>query len=384
MASSIWSRHAEGGRLEVELARLDLGEVENVVDDRQQRFGRVAGRLEVLPLLARQLGVEHQIGHAEDGVHRRADFVAHVGEEGALGVAGGFGGLHRLPQGDFHLLALGDVDADAEDGRLAVVLDDGGREVGPHLVPLFRDDFNFIARADVFSPLPCRGALDHERAEIGMHVINKTAVQEFLPRVTHHRFGRRIDVDVSRPLKDGDHGGHRLGHRAEAVLAHREGLFGLFALGDLALEFFGPPQRENPRDDGDQRHDGGPGEGGRQHPQHRVKPVNGPAEEDRLHEKQRAAGEQKSLEDPEGARHARVLAAEDVVIERDEGGGKSGPGGERREDMQPDQRPAPMPVEKQGSEPLGLKQRREKVEHVSPSRSARSALKHTRRRARAK
>ncbi len=135
IASSIVVAHAEGGRLELELARLDLGEVEDVVDDRQERFGRVAGRFEVLPLLARQLGVEHEIGHADDGVHRRADFVAHVGEERALGVAGGFGRLHRLPQGGFHLLAGGDVEADAEDRRLAVVLDDGGREVGPQLRP---------------------------------------------------------------------------------------------------------------------------------------------------------------------------------------------------------------------------------------------------------
>ncbi len=29
----------------------------------------------------RQVGVEQQPGHADDAVHRRADFVAHVGEE---------------------------------------------------------------------------------------------------------------------------------------------------------------------------------------------------------------------------------------------------------------------------------------------------------------
>jgi hypothetical protein len=39
-------------------------------------------------LLGRQLGVEHQLRHADDAVHRRADLVAHVREELALGAAG--------------------------------------------------------------------------------------------------------------------------------------------------------------------------------------------------------------------------------------------------------------------------------------------------------
>jgi hypothetical protein len=39
-----------------------------------------------------------QVGHADDGIHRRAQFVAHVGQENALGAAGGFGGIARLRQ----------------------------------------------------------------------------------------------------------------------------------------------------------------------------------------------------------------------------------------------------------------------------------------------
>jgi hypothetical protein len=34
-----------------------------------------------------------QVGHADDGVHRGADLVAHVGQEGALGLVGRLGGL---------------------------------------------------------------------------------------------------------------------------------------------------------------------------------------------------------------------------------------------------------------------------------------------------
>ena len=38
-------------------------------------------RLGEIALLRRQVGVEQQPGHADDAVHRRADFVAHVRQE---------------------------------------------------------------------------------------------------------------------------------------------------------------------------------------------------------------------------------------------------------------------------------------------------------------
>ena len=41
----------------------------------------------------RKLALQHQLRHADDGVQRRADLVAHVGQEGALGAAGGLGGV---------------------------------------------------------------------------------------------------------------------------------------------------------------------------------------------------------------------------------------------------------------------------------------------------
>ena len=48
------SRRSNGDRLELELAGLDLGEVEDVVDDRQQRVGRRLDQFQVLALLGRQ------------------------------------------------------------------------------------------------------------------------------------------------------------------------------------------------------------------------------------------------------------------------------------------------------------------------------------------
>ena len=71
----------EVGGLDVELAGLDLGEVEDVVDDAEQRRAGVVDLADVVALLRRELGLEREVRQADDGVHRRADFVAHVRQE---------------------------------------------------------------------------------------------------------------------------------------------------------------------------------------------------------------------------------------------------------------------------------------------------------------
>ena len=70
--------------IEVDLAGLDLGEVEQVVDQREQGVARVLHDAEELPLLGRERTVERELGHADDAVHRGADLVTHVREEIAL------------------------------------------------------------------------------------------------------------------------------------------------------------------------------------------------------------------------------------------------------------------------------------------------------------
>ena len=61
-----------------------------------------------LALLVVERRVEQQVGHADDRVHRRADLMAHRGEEGALGLGRRVGRLAsslelRGPLGDLHL-----------------------------------------------------------------------------------------------------------------------------------------------------------------------------------------------------------------------------------------------------------------------------------------
>ena len=65
---------------------LDLGQVEHVVEDVHQRPTRRDHHVEHLALLLAELGVSEDRGEAEHAVHRRADLVAHGGQERALGL----------------------------------------------------------------------------------------------------------------------------------------------------------------------------------------------------------------------------------------------------------------------------------------------------------
>ena len=83
------------GQLQLHPARLDLREIEDVVDERQQvPPGRAACRFEVLDPASRvsspNIRSTSTSREADDGVQRRAQLVRHVGEELALVPAGDF------------------------------------------------------------------------------------------------------------------------------------------------------------------------------------------------------------------------------------------------------------------------------------------------------
>ena len=111
--SSTSGASANGPRFQIEPAGFDLGEIENLLDQRQQRFARSLRRLGVSELLGRERRVEQQVGHAEHAVERRADLVADHGEEARLGAVGGFRLVARVRQRALGLDAVGDVAADA-------------------------------------------------------------------------------------------------------------------------------------------------------------------------------------------------------------------------------------------------------------------------------
>ncbi len=77
--------------LDLELAGLELGNIENVVHDGQQGLARLARDLGQATLFRVEVCIQEQIGHAQYPVHRRADFVAHVRQELGFRARAGFG-----------------------------------------------------------------------------------------------------------------------------------------------------------------------------------------------------------------------------------------------------------------------------------------------------
>ena len=74
---------------QLQLAGLDLGKIEDIVDDLEQGFGAAMSRGCEPVGTHIETRIHQQLGHAEHAVHRSADLVAHGGEELALGPARG-------------------------------------------------------------------------------------------------------------------------------------------------------------------------------------------------------------------------------------------------------------------------------------------------------
>ena len=105
--------------------RLGLREVENVVDDVQQMGAAAVDVGGILPVALIAQGaielVPQDLGKADDGVERRAQFVAHIGEEfrfRPVGALRQFLGFLQLP---FRALAIGDIDHHAVEEFLLAV-----------------------------------------------------------------------------------------------------------------------------------------------------------------------------------------------------------------------------------------------------------------------
>ena len=85
-------REIEAGELQLHPPRLDLRQVQDVVDEREEMAARGEDVLDVLGLLVVELS-EHalpeHLREADDRVERRAELVRHVGEELGLVAAGG-------------------------------------------------------------------------------------------------------------------------------------------------------------------------------------------------------------------------------------------------------------------------------------------------------
>ena len=93
--------------LQLDLAGLDLGKVQDVVQQGQQGPAGVDdGACIVQALALRQFRLQQQLRHAQHAIERRADLVRHGGEEAALGHIGRFSRLLGLLQAALALLGF--------------------------------------------------------------------------------------------------------------------------------------------------------------------------------------------------------------------------------------------------------------------------------------
>jgi len=76
---------------EFQLPCFDFGKIENIVDYGKKRPAAVLQDFHILFLRLVQRGIGKQGGYADDAVHRRADFMAHVGQKLAFRPVGAFG-----------------------------------------------------------------------------------------------------------------------------------------------------------------------------------------------------------------------------------------------------------------------------------------------------
>src|SRR5208337_4271805 len=94
---------------ETKMTAFDLREVEDIVDEAQQRVAGGPGDTHVSALLRSQGAFPQQLAHSDDSVHRGAYFMAHRSQELGFGPRGRQRLLAGLDQIEFRALALRDV-----------------------------------------------------------------------------------------------------------------------------------------------------------------------------------------------------------------------------------------------------------------------------------
>jgi hypothetical protein len=101
-------------------ARFHAGEIQDVVQDADQCLGGPLDRGQQLALRRIQRGGGQQLQRTQHAVHRRADLVAHGGEELALGGGGRLGGVTGGRERHGLLTLCGDIDPIAAELHHAV------------------------------------------------------------------------------------------------------------------------------------------------------------------------------------------------------------------------------------------------------------------------
>ncbi len=126
----------ERNDLGFELAGLDLGEVQDVVDGAQQRLRRALHGLQVGALLGGHARAQCHLSEPQDADHRRADLVADRRHQARLELRRLQRPVARLGEGGFGPLSLGAVPDDPAEEPSAPCLPAGDGELQGELRPV--------------------------------------------------------------------------------------------------------------------------------------------------------------------------------------------------------------------------------------------------------
>ncbi len=222
--------HFEWRRGQLELAGLDAREVEQVADQAEQRLGRLLERAHVLALHAAQRRVEQQLRHADHRVHRRADLVADVREEVALGAARRLGSLARRLQLLRGGLLLGHVAGHAVDEAL---LEDRRRVPGQPAVAAVAAAVAVLEPERALAGAHALGRAVRRRAVVRMNEVHVRPAHQLLDRVAERLLPRRVEAaEVAVEAGDAEKIARHVEERLELVLR----AIALDELADLAAD----------------------------------------------------------------------------------------------------------------------------------------------------
>ena len=223
---------ADGGIFQEHFSCLDLGEVEDGVDRAEQVFPGSVDLGEAFQLEGIGAIVAHQFDHSENGIHRGADLVAHIGQEGAFGTVGRFCCVQRQRQRGVGLrqflgaflntffqmipvsaqfglgsLARGDVDGDTDEIALFRGVKTHRRQGAINQAAFFGDQLRFrLALSEnmhdpVNRQLQAGAGLGQEKGAdmLLMQFRRGIAQQGFVPPVPAYQAFFRVGVEIENP-----------------------------------------------------------------------------------------------------------------------------------------------------------------------------------------
>ncbi len=175
-------------------AALNLVKIQDTVDYVEQHVCRRIRHVEMFTLFEVEFGLEDQLRHADNPVHRSADFVAHIGNELALRPACRFGGLFGPSKFAFHQIARGYVACHAEHDLMLF------RPIG---APEHRNEGTIQATVPILK-IVCRVAVHDGSANrdaflpvVGMNHLDRRLPNKLLWRITPKVFTRAVNLEES-------------------------------------------------------------------------------------------------------------------------------------------------------------------------------------------